>query len=353
MTNETTSAAPRSMVLVAGAGRSGTSTVAGALHHLGVTVPKPWVPADDSNPRGFFETRWVVWRNMEILKNAHLSSLDTAPGAPEHAEQATTPEIVARMREGIANLPDDKAIVLKDPRTVWTAPTWIELAQEAGYEVSFLTMLRHPAEVLGSRKAHYKDGGDGFRRSGVQASQLAGWLNVNLATERQSRGHKRSFVLYEELLASWRGPMRQVSEQLGLTYNADLTVDELHKVDEFIEPRLRRNRGSWDELQAPGWLVDLARTTYETLRGASLGEVPDDEVARRLDEVWAEYRKQYDYATAIVGDRARRRVKTAESRAATTARREAFRETSVTRLPARKLLRELRRRAARRVRTSS
>jgi hypothetical protein len=44
------------LVLVAGAGRSGTSTVAGILQRLGLVVLKPEVLTDATNPRGFSES---------------------------------------------------------------------------------------------------------------------------------------------------------------------------------------------------------------------------------------------------------------------------------------------------------
>src|SRR5207247_7594273 len=45
----------RSLVLVAGSGRSGTSLFSGILQRLGFYVPQPEVRADDTNPRGFAE----------------------------------------------------------------------------------------------------------------------------------------------------------------------------------------------------------------------------------------------------------------------------------------------------------
>ena len=51
---------PRKVLFVAGAGRSGTSTLAGIGRKLGMHVPLPEVPPDDSNPRGFSEPQWVV-----------------------------------------------------------------------------------------------------------------------------------------------------------------------------------------------------------------------------------------------------------------------------------------------------
>ena len=40
------------LVLVSGSGRSGTSSLAGALKRLGLHVPQPAVAASETNPRG-------------------------------------------------------------------------------------------------------------------------------------------------------------------------------------------------------------------------------------------------------------------------------------------------------------
>ena len=63
----------RRALLVSGAGRSGTSTVAGSLALLGLYIPQPEVEADSTNPRGFFESRWVV--------DFHKRQLDRSPVA--------------------------------------------------------------------------------------------------------------------------------------------------------------------------------------------------------------------------------------------------------------------------------
>jgi hypothetical protein len=48
------------LVLITGTGRSGTSTMSGTLHHLGLHVPGPYLGSNESNPKGFFESRWAV-----------------------------------------------------------------------------------------------------------------------------------------------------------------------------------------------------------------------------------------------------------------------------------------------------
>ena len=69
------------MLFVAGAGRSGTSTLAGLMQILGLHVPKPEVAADETNPKGFGEPRWVVDHHDRLLKEAVVQVSDARPEA--------------------------------------------------------------------------------------------------------------------------------------------------------------------------------------------------------------------------------------------------------------------------------
>ena len=60
----------RRLLLVVGVGRSGTSLMAGILCQLGFHIPQPEVKADETNPRGFGEPRWVVDFHTRLLQQA-------------------------------------------------------------------------------------------------------------------------------------------------------------------------------------------------------------------------------------------------------------------------------------------
>ena len=71
----------RRVVFVVGSGRSGTSTMSGALQTLGMHVPQPEVQADDTNPKGFGEPQWVVDFHDELLKRCNVQVSDARPSA--------------------------------------------------------------------------------------------------------------------------------------------------------------------------------------------------------------------------------------------------------------------------------
>ena len=71
----------RRVVFVVGSGRSGTSTMSGALQTLGMHVPQPEVVADETNPKGFGEPQWVVDLHTELLQRCNVAVSDARPAA--------------------------------------------------------------------------------------------------------------------------------------------------------------------------------------------------------------------------------------------------------------------------------
>lgn len=289
------------LVLVTGTGRSGTSTIAGSLHHLGLTVPGPFLGANDSNPKGFFESKWAVRFHKRIATAAGIHDMDSRPGAFERARTATTPELradlVAFLRDRCAG---HEQVVVKDPRSVWAQELWRDAADEVGLDVRYLSMLRHPAEVIGSRATYYASQTDEEKRRRYEVFNVARWINNSLISERETRGRRRTFVRYADLLEDWRPALAKVADELGLAYAGDLAPP--HPVDEFIDPDLRRVRVTWDELSVPADLRDLAQGIWDQLMVLHAAGGHDDAAETALDELSARYERLFADAAAISHD---------------------------------------------------
>ena len=147
----------RRLVLVLGPGRSGTSTMAGALAHSGFAVPDP-IEAEESNPAGFFEPRWVNDFHLDLLERADVRPLDSDPDATEAIEPLLADdEARDRLRTWLAaQLDQHDRLVIKDPRLVWFRRLWVGVAEELGQAPASVIMLRHPSEVSSSRSEFYQ-----------------------------------------------------------------------------------------------------------------------------------------------------------------------------------------------------
>src|SRR3954453_17505374 len=180
------------LVLVSGAGRSGTSTIAGALHHLGLHVPLPVIKPNESNPMGFFESTWPVKFHRRILERAFVELPDGRPEAFVLAQGAVDDATRAELRTWLSEVGlVEPQVVVKDPRSIWVPGLWRKTAHELGYDVGILTMLRHPAEVLGSRSTYYRSNRPGISDFQFAVMNLCGWINGNLVVERQTRVDRR------------------------------------------------------------------------------------------------------------------------------------------------------------------
>ena len=287
------------LVIVTGSGRSGTSSVAGTLKRLGLHVPQPEVEADDSNPRGYYEPLWVTEVHKELLNPIPVRTIDSRPSAAEQAAAAVTPEVEARLHDWLAGQLDHPQIVIKDPREFWVHDLWLRVAGALGAEVTTLTMLRHPTEVVRSRDTAYlTEQTPAFRRQ-RETTNVAAWVNAAFATECATRGHRRAFVLYADLVADWRGAMTQAGEQLAITYDADLAAP--HPVDDFVDQRLNRSQVSWDDLEVAPQLRDLAERTWAAVN--RLVTAPHDpDAVTLLEGLQGEYVEMYEFAAAIALD---------------------------------------------------
>ncbi len=284
----------RRLVLVVGVGRSGTSLASGMLGQLGFHIPQPEVTADDTNPRGFGEPRWVVDFHSRLLSERRVTLNDARPAAWDILGAAAEDDAVRARLSGWLGDQARQAgsLVVKDPRTVWFLPLWRRCADELDLATSFVTMLRHPAEIVASARKSY---GPGLTTAG----RTSAWLNLILETEHATRGRRRAFINYEDLLADWPREIRRTGEAIDVPWLAAVDRAEHPAVDAFVDPALHRNRVGWGELDVPGPVRDLAEHVWGALQPLTRPGNDDDATRSQLDEARAAYRELYGAAEAI------------------------------------------------------
>jgi hypothetical protein len=252
-----------------------------------------------------------VVRLPVIVRRADSVAALPAPTTPAHTRstRSVRPPRHRRVREqrhtwlaGQAQIvgPGGQLLV-KNPRTFWALDLWSEIADDIGIDRSYLTMLRHPAEVVQSRDInHLTDRTDEFRRT-RQTANLANWVNSAYEAEVATRPRPRAFVRFTDLLTDWRATLRQVQEQFGISYNADLSTSEPHEVDDFIDVGLRRNRVDWDGIETLPELRDQATLAWEACNALVDGPY-DEKAVRTLDEVHDRYVVLHQFLEAIALD---------------------------------------------------
>ncbi len=289
---------PRKVLFIAGAGRSGTSTLAGIVSKLGMHVPLPEVPPDDSNPRGFSEPQWVVDVHDEWLAESLVQVSDSRPTAWFDTGRICSRE-PARIRVSDWLEPHFAAhpeLVIKDPRLSWFLGLWRVAAIRTGATPVFATMLRPPAEVVGSKQKYYAN------KLG-SAHLAASWVNMLLHTERATRPAEgdggRVFVRYEDLLTDWVKTTTALGQTLDLQSIVHTRSDQIREVHRFIDPNLRRVTATLDDLGLPKRLHDLTAQTWEELNKLADEGGDTTEAHSTFDQLREAYVDLYEEAEAV------------------------------------------------------
>ncbi|MGZ4596218.1 MAG: sulfotransferase family protein [Actinomycetes bacterium] len=289
-----TAAPRRRLVLVAGVGRSGTSVFAGILRQAGFHVPQPEVDADSTNPKGFGEPRWVVDFHRRQLEARRVSVWDSRPAAWEDtAHAADDAATFHELRSWLAvQFVGRDHVVVKDPRIGWFLPLWDRAARDLGIETSFATLLRHPAEAVSSAMKWYGDWQN-------PASRTTSWLNVMLETEYATRGSRRVFVRYEDLLADWSSEIRRVGDALEIPLLHQIDDDTRAAIDAFVDPTLHRSKVSWADLGVPRQVEEMTEDVWKQFVSLARPGGDNAENAAALDVSREAYRHLYAEAEQI------------------------------------------------------
>jgi hypothetical protein len=272
-------------------------------------VPPPAVVADETNPKGFGEPQWVVDLHTELLQRCNVAVSDARPAAWfEAGKLANIERLRTRLHtwleEQFADADASGAgpeLVVKDPRLSWFLGLWRSAALRCEAAPAYVTMLRPVTEVVGSKQRYYTT------RFG-EIDRTAAWVNMMLHTERATRGSQRAFVRYEDLLTDWTIPLFGIGQRFDLFAVKSASANDIRKVHQFIDPGLRRVQLTWDDVEVPARLRDIAEESWQALNKLADdgvdggGDRPD--VHATLDEMRAAYASFYEEAEAIASSTA-------------------------------------------------
>ena len=267
MTNKT-------VVLVAGMHRSGTSALTRVVNLLGATVARDLMEKSEDNPHGYWEPAEVVHIHEQMLSDlgSTWDDLDPLPvgwanGEPGGKAASAIKVFLERSLEA------HDVLVVKDPRLSHLLPLWLPLLEQLSVKPLVLVPIRHPMEVALSLNLR-----DGFP---LWKSWLL-WMQACLESEFESRTVPRLYVEYASLFADWRTfaeRLHGMEPRLGT-----ITVATARAIDAFIDPGLRRNRCNENAVSGLYRPFDQLKTLYDQLTTAATGR--DDEFFRAaLDDI--------------------------------------------------------------------
>lgn len=246
----------RTAIVVLGMHRSGTSALARIVNFMGASLPRHLVPANESNPRGHWESAPLVAAHEQLLAAVDSSWDDWRTPPLRWRDNEVAVKFGARIQQLIdeeyGNAP---LIVLKDPRMCRTLPYWMSVLEKTGIRTAPLIIIRNPLEVAESLKE--RDG------TSFEKAMLL-WLRHYLDAEYETRHLPRNIVSLDVLLDDWKNLFAQTAGRLSLQWPRSIS-DASQDVREFLDLELHNHRATMAELEAHTEVPSWVKTAYRAL----------------------------------------------------------------------------------------
>ena len=258
------------MLVIAGMHRSGTSALARSCNLLGVDLGSEFIPSRPDNEAGFWEDAGVKDADDLALASHGLLWDDVRPLPEPWRDGFGAEEVRARLLHTLRALAGRGALCgVKDPRISRLLPFWLPLLEQLRVTPVFLIALRDPGEVATSLARR--------ERLTPARSRLL-WLRYTLEAELHTRGHRRWFVSFDELLNDWRATLARAGRAIGVAWPVPFT-DAAAEIDAFLDPSLRHHVATPAAASAADGVVAWTQDAYATLRAMA----DDDTPARRAE----------------------------------------------------------------------
>ena len=144
--SRSSTADPRPALIVLGMHRSGTSSLAGVLGHMGMGLPQDLMQAEEMNARGFFESNVITQLNEDLLASAGMTWWAPQRFPRDWLGSDAAREFATRAHAALqAEFGDTGPFVLKDPRMCRLMLFWLPVLREAGCTVGrVMTLITQP-----------------------------------------------------------------------------------------------------------------------------------------------------------------------------------------------------------------
>ncbi|MGE0623768.1 MAG: sulfotransferase family protein [Pseudomonadales bacterium] len=271
--------AERSMgVLVLGAGRSGTSTLARALMALGVELGSRLKRPTRKNPRGFFEEVNLLAISKRVRRALGLRAEHVRLLTEEDWKNARLDGLRRGMRRAIeAAMGGADVWGFKYAGTGRLLPFWLPLLEEMNIRPAFVLAYRNPLSIAASRRQLDAERGQQEKNDLEWLANLVPYLHL-------TRGHPLVVVDYDRLLQDPRRELDRLSRMLGVSPTPRAIAAF---VDDFLSPSLRHNQFDAAALKTDRSLHPLVRRGALLLDALAGEDGPPDDA---FWECWANLR---------------------------------------------------------------
>lgn len=256
------------VIVVVGAGRSGTSALARGIQALGAELGGRLKPGSRKNAKGFFEDQDFIGINYRLRDVLGIKR--SGAGVSIVPEQA--------LAGGAIEPIFDDAVALIGARfgryPLWgfkaggvlgLLPFWERVFEASGQQASYVLALRNPLSVARSRAKV-------SMRRGLQENSDLEFLARVVPYFRRAARQPLAVVDYDRLMDDAEGELRRVADQLDLPFDDRAQSGIKAFAEEFLSADLRHHRYEAHDLYDHPRVVPLAREAYLALRRLAVGE---------------------------------------------------------------------------------
>lgn len=267
-------------ILILGAGRSGTSTLARGLIALNVTLGRRFRRPVRKNPRGQFEEVHLLSLSKSVRNALGLRADSVRLLSDQDWQEAALEPLRRRVRDATAKqFGKDSIWAFKYGSTGRILPFWFDILPDMGIEPSFVFAYRNPLSVARSR-------GQLDAERGRVAKNNFEWLVNVVPYFHLVRGYRTVVVDYDLLISEPDAQLRRLAAGLGVpvTPEAETGIATFEKA--FLRKDLQHSRFTDADLVADP-------DTHQLVRRAAhlLAALARDERGIEDEALWTEWQE--------------------------------------------------------------
>lgn len=271
-------------------GRSGTSLITKLLEICGGVLPGSLLGPGIGNEKGHWEPIDSIRINDEFLFINNSSWYDPRPYLSLTTNNSVSNSekkiFVEKIYSFLKNELSEKTLIIKDPRIAGLGIYWAQAVYNLQASAKYVIPVRHPLEVAASLK---------IRDNLSEELSILLWLKYNLVAERQSRGAKRIFVSYSNMINDYKREINRINKALETGFNVSTKSSE---IEEYISLQLYHNRytKSLSFQNRGSFLQNWAECVYSELYKLSNDELTTEQNLDSVYENYLEYHKIFSTA---------------------------------------------------------
>lgn len=286
---ETISMTPKQcVVVVLGAGRSGTSVITRGLQALGVELGDQLRPGGGKNVTGFFEDESLMKISKRLRKAIGFRADSVSLIEPRQWQTPTVQAFQQEARETIRRRFGQYPLWgYKYAGTFRLLPFWRAVFQALDLDVRYVIAVRNPISVARSRAKLNP-------HRGTQEKSDLEWLVNVVPYFREVKERPFVVVDYDLVIADPVRQLERIATALELPITATTKVAIQEYADQFLNPDLRHGRFTSEDLDRNPRVNSLTRDAYRWLYQLAAGEIATDSA-----EFWQDWSRIEDALASL------------------------------------------------------